>query len=262
MEWILKYVLLLALFFAGAAVFSFLEVVAYRLPRKMNYVSGRSICPACGETLKGWQLVPVVSFVLLRGKCGFCGARIPWSALVSEMSGGALLMLCFRFFAAEVTGFNILRALLVFALLAALYCVARIDAETMEIPNGLVLWCAACGVAAIFLFPEVTLLERGIGLVCVSVPLLLITLLIPDAFGGGDIKLMAACGLFLGWQSCLLAFFFALLGGGGCGAALMLTKKKGGRDHFAFGPFLCGGIALAVFAAEPVLAWYGGFFQF
>ena len=82
---------------------------------------------------------------------------------------------------------------------------------------------------------------------------------IPGGFGGGDIKLMAAAGLFLGWQRTLLAGFLALVGGGTYGIWLLAARKAGRRDHFAFGPFLCAGLAAALLFGEPMLRWYFSF---
>ena len=119
----------------------------------------------------------------------------------------------------------------------------------------LVAMLAVCGVAGTVLSPAGW---RGhiIGAVCVSVPMFLLCLAIDGAFGGGDIKLMAAAGLFLGWQNTLLAMFFGILGGGVYGMYLLAAKKADKKDHFAFGPFLCAGIVLAMLFGEPVLGWY------
>ena len=95
-----------------------------------------------------------------------------------------------------------------------------------------------------------------IGRVCISVRMRLLCLAIPGAFGGGDIKVMAAAGLFLGWQHTLLAMFFGILGGGFYGMYLLAARKADKKDHFAFGPFLCVGIVLALLFGDPVLAWY------
>jgi len=94
---------------------------------------------------------------------------------------------------------------------------------------------------------------------CVSVPLLLLTLLIPGAFGGGDIKLMAACGFFLGWKLNLIALAIGIFTGGIWGIWLLATKKKERKEHFAFGPFLCVGVVCAWFLGERLLDWYWGF---
>ena len=90
----------------------------------------------------------------------------------------------------------------------------------------------------------------------ISVPMLLLALIIPGAFGGGDIKLMAAPGFFLGTGPVVCAMFFGLLTGGGYGAAMLLGKKLEKKDHFAFGPFLAFGLALAVFFGDQIVNWY------
>ena len=103
---------------------------------------------------------------------------------------------------------------------------------------------------------QMPLASRIIGFFSASVPMLLLALAIPGAFGGGDIKLMAACGAFLGWKRNLLALFFAVLGGGVWGIWLLLKKKATRTDAFAFGPFLCTGMAISLFWGERLLLWY------
>lgn len=250
------------IFLVGASVFSFLNVLAYRLPRGMNFLTGRSVCPECGEELRWYQMVPVASYLILGGKCGFCRCRIPFRYLASELLGGALAVLTALCFGWELSVMAMLRGLAVFAFLGVLYAVALIDGDTMEIPNGLVIAAGILGLIACLLFPEPALWERAVGVLSVSLPLLLISLAVEGAFGGGDIKLMAACGLFLGWKLNLVALFFALMGGGAYGVYLLAAKKKGRKDHFAFGPFLCAGAALSLFLGERVLSWYLGFFNF
>ena len=220
-------------FLLGAALFSFMNVVAWRLPRNMDPLKGRSICPRCGRTLDAPDLVPVFSWLFLRGRCRHCGAHIPARYLLVEVLGGVLALGCTRQYGAA-----------------------------LGLPDGLfgMSWAAltalaVCGVAGTALSPAGW---RGhiIGAVCVSVPMFLLCLAIDGAFGGGDIKLMAAAGLFLGWQNTLLAMFFGILGGGVYGMYLLAAKKADKKDHFAFGPFLCAGIVLAMLFGEPVLGWY------
>ena len=143
------------------------------------------------------------------------------------------------------------------ALLACglLFALALIDAKTQLLPDSLNLLLALCGLAGLLLRPAMWA-SALTGAVCVSVPMLLLCLAIPGAFGGGDIKLMAAAGLFLSWQHTLLAMFFGILGGGFYGMYLLAARKADKKDHFAFGPFLCVGIVLALLFGDPVLAWY------
>ena len=249
-------------FMAGAALFSFLNAAAYRLPRGMKLVNDHSACPQCGARLTAPDLIPVVSWLALRGRCRHCGAKIPVRYLLMELTGGGLALLCIARFGASsagLFGFSA-PALLSLCFLGILTAIALIDGETQTIPDRLNLAVAVCGVLALFFMPGVTPAARLIGAACVSVPMFLLCLAVPGGFGGGDIKLMAAAGLFLGWKLTLLSAFLAILGGGAYGAYLLAAKKKARRDHFAFGPFLCAGMVVALFLGEPILGWYLQFF--
>ena len=149
-------------------------------------------------------------------------------------------------------------ALLALAVCGILLSVSLIDAETQTIPDRLNLALAVCGAVSVLLSPA-DWLPHIIGALCVSVPMFLLCLVIDGAFGGGDIKLMAAAGLFLGWQHTLLAMFFGIVFGGMYGIYLLAAKKAGKKDHFAFGPFLCAGIVIAMLFGGPVLEWYCAF---
>jgi len=240
-------------FFLGASVFSFINVVICRVPEKRSFVRGRSACPACGHTLGAADLVPVVSWLCLRGKCRYCGAPIPARDTAVEAFGGALALACIYFLSNDP-----FRALTIFALAAVLTAVAFIDLDTMEIPDGLVIAAAVIGVISIFTMPGLTLVARLIGALSVSVPMFLLTMAIPGAFGGGDMKLMAACGILLGWKLSLVALLFAVLTGGAQGAVLLATGRARRGDHFAFGPHLCLGILLSLTFGGAVLRWYLG----
>ena len=139
--------------------------------------------------------------------------------------------------------------------LGLLLGISLIDARTKEIPPWLNVALLGCGVVAVFVVPEVGLVSRFVGLFCVSVPLLLMNLFAGDAFGGGDIKLMAAAGFLLGWQGVVLAVCIGVFIGGVYAGYLIVFKKKGRKEHFAFGPALCAGIATAFFFGAPLIDW-------
>lgn len=247
-------------FFTGAALFSFADVVAWRWPRGLSLVRGRSVCPACGTPLRAAELVPVLSWLALRGHCRHCGARIPARHPLGELLGGlAALGAVYRFGAGPVLGFAP-EALLAVLACALLYAIACLDAATREIPDALNLALAVLGLARTLLaLPArgaAVLLAHGVGALCVSAPMLLLCLAVPGAFGGGDIKLMAAAGLWLGWPETPVAFLLAVLGGGGYGLWLLATRRARRRDTIAFGPFLCAGIAAALFAGDGLIGWY------
>ncbi len=243
-------VLYLFVFLFGSCIGSFLNVIVYRVPRSISFVRGRSVCPACGETLKPLDLIPVLSYLLLRGRCRNCGAKIAPRYLLAELFCGGMAVWLFIHY--DFT----LQALCAFALCALLWTVALIDHDTMTIPNGLVIALIVPAAAAVLLFPRVGLLSRAIGLFAVSVPLWLLTLCIPDCFGGGDIKLMAVCGFALGWQTALLAAFIAVILCGGYALFLLVPRRIGKKAHIAFGPYLALGVAAAFVYGDAMLTGY------
>jgi leader peptidase (prepilin peptidase)/N-methyltransferase len=258
-------------FALGAAAGSFLGRLVYRIPRGLIFVRGFSFCPHCGHRLTLRDLIPLVSYFALRRRCRYCDVHIStrylvielvcggcavcsWAAFMSVFAQtGPLLVANAAFFGAAAP---VLAALLYFCVLGILLLVTYIDTETREIPNGLCLALLVCGVLAIFVAPELTLASRVVGLVCVSVPLLLLIVLIPNAFGGGDVKLLAAAGFLLGWQNIVVAAAIGILIGGIYGVYLMVFGEKGAKDHFAFGPALCVGIATALFFGSRIIVWW------
>lgn len=142
-----------------------------------------------------------------------------------------------------------------------LLIIAGVDQKTMIIPNRLLLILLFPAAVAIWAAPEPGLIGRIAGFFAVSIPMLLMTVAIPGCFGGGDIKLMAVCGLILGWKGIFLAMFLAVLSGGFYGIYLLLAKKIERGAHFAFGPFLVLGIWTAMVYQDSVIGWYLTFFS-
>jgi len=244
----------------GACVGSFLNVVIARLPNKGEFLSKkRSCCPLCEQEIKPYDLIPIFSWFVLRGKCRSCKARISFQYPLVEASGAFLACFSFwRFGFDDVTGFSFV---VVFAVAAVLLAISLIDLDTTEIPNSLIISIAVCAIASIWVFPGISLLSRAIGFVAVSIPLLTITLAVNGAFGGGDIKLVAVCGFLLGWQLILLAFFLALIFGGTYAIFLMISGKRKRGEHMVFGPAICLGVAISLFYGYEIISWYTGLFM-
>ena len=236
----------------GACIFSFLNVIVYRTPRKMSFIKGFSQCPSCGHRLYAPDLIPVFSYLFLRGKCRYCGERIGIRDTLVELSGGLTALFCFHGF--ESVG----AAVTAFAFLCILTVTSLLDIDTMEIEDGCWVGAALLGVVAVFTMPGLTIAARAAGALCVSLPMLILALAVPGAFGGGDIKLMAGCGLFLGWKMTLVAAAVAVFAGGAWGVYLLASGKADRKAVFAFGPFLCAGMAVALFWGEELLRWYIG----
>ena len=149
--------------------------------------------------------------------------------------------------------------LLNIAVIICLFAIAWIDKKTMEIPDSLNIAIAVCGFIAIFISPDISLKSQLLG-IAVAAPLLIISIFVEGAFGFGDVKLMAAAGFFLGWQRCLVALVIGIIAGGIYAVFTLVTKKKSSKDHFAFGPALCAGIGVSIFAGKGLFDLYFGIF--
>lgn len=130
--------------------------------------------------------------------------------------------------------------------------IAYNDIKSMQIPDKYTIALGLSGAVSFLIIPDAALDDRLIGMCIISIPMLVTDFLIPAGFGGGDIKLMAAAGLFLGWKRTLLAFMAGALGAGVYSLFLLLTKRAGMKDCFAFGPFLCGGLSAAALLGDRV----------
>lgn len=199
-------------------------------------------CPHCGKTWKLKDGIPIISWLVNGKKCPDCDKTISARRTIIELAGGILAVIPIFYYGLSVQG------LLVFLVYCVLMTIAVIDMDTQYIPPELNIILAVLGIISIIILPGPTLVERGIGVVCVSLPLIIITLIVPGAFGGGDIKMMAAIGILLGWKGTVMAFLIGLLLGGAYGVYVLITKKMGRKEHFAFGPFLAIGIAIAIYA--------------
>ena len=146
-----------------------------------------------------------------------------------------------------------------FVLAMILLTITMIDFDTMTIPNGLVIALVAPVIVCAVLEPQISISSRVIGMASVSGFMLLMTLAIPDCFGGGDMKLMFVCGFMLGWINTLLAGFIGLLAGGIYASYLMVTKKSKEQSHMAFGPYLCLGIFIALLYGNEIIRVYLSF---
>ena len=239
-------------FVFGITVGSFLNVCIYRIPAHESIVTGPSHCMSCGRRLRWYELFPLFSYLVLRGRCATCKARIsPQYPLVEAGNGLAWVLVFWRIGSGPV-------AILACLLFSALLVLSVIDARTRRIPSGVTTFLFVLGAARVFFdFPNWSL--YGIGFIAVSVPLGLIWLITRGrGIGGGDIKLMAACGLFLGWKCIILALFVGCVLGSVIHLSLMAAKKVG--RSLAFGPYLSAGIFLSLLWGDAALTWYLGLF--
>ena len=153
-----------------------------------------------------------------------------------------------------------LQAVLDAAFLGTLLWMAEIDARCQILPDKGNLMVFAISLARQLLMPQGSIWSGLLGCVVISVPMLVLSMIVSGAFGGGDIKFTFAWGFFLGWRLSVLAFFLAVLIGGGYAVYLLAAGKKERKEHFAFGPFLCIGAMIATLWGETLIQWYLGLF--
>ena len=173
-----------------------------------------------------------------------------------EVIGGAAFIGCGIHYGCGSFGLLSMRGTVMLIYFGILLVVALIDWDTQIIYDRFHIFILILAIANIWLVPEHGLIDRLIGALIISVPMLLLALVIPGAFGGGDIKLMAVSGAFLGTGPVVCAMFFGLLTGGAYGAFMLKSKKLGKKDVFAFGPFLAFGLALAASYGDQIVTWY------
>lgn len=239
---------------AGLTIGSFLNVCIYRLPKKESIVTGPSHCVSCGERIKKHDLIPVLSYLLLGGKCRSCKAKISPRYMFVELITGALFILI-----ALKYQYSVLTALYsVFA--AALIVLTFIDFETKTIPNGIVIFIFAVGIILTILSVDLVWYERVIGLFCVSLFLLLIAIIVRGGMGGGDIKLMAAAGLVLGWKLIIFSFLVGSILASVYGLIFARRNHVGVKAVIPFGPFLAAAMVISIFVGQVSINWYLGLF--
>lgn len=238
----------------GIIVGSFLNVCIYRIPLGMsiNGNHGRSLCTSCKKTLRWYDMVPVLSYCFLRGKCRFCKKHISLRYPAIELLNGLL-------WGTAVYKWGVTIDTIFYCLFfSILIVVCMIDWDTMEIPYRFEVMILGLGILSLVNSGIGVLPERLIGIFVISVPMILITLLC-GGFGGGDIQLMAASGFLLGWKVNVVAMLIAVIVAGIYGIGVIIIKKKK-KIKIPFGPFLAFGLVMASFWGEKILDWYLGFF--
>ena len=241
-----------AMFLVGACIGSFLNVVIHRLPRGESIVTPRSRCTACGRVIRARENIPIVSFIALKGKCAGCGGAISWRYPAVELltaAGFAGIILL------DGPGFQLLRDLLFFSLLIP---IAFIDIDHRIIPDELSLGGLAAGIFLSFLpggnwkgSIAGALLGGGI---LYATAFLYEKIREAEGMGGGDIKLLAMIGAFVGWRGTVATIFFGSLLGATGGILAMRKGGDGLKTAIPFGPYLC----VAALVARYLGGWFWG----
>ncbi|MBM4439947.1 MAG: prepilin peptidase [Candidatus Rokubacteria bacterium] len=234
----------------GLLVGSFLNVVIARLPDGRSLWGPRSACPACAAPIAWYDNVPVLSYLALRARCRACAAPISARYPLVEIATAALFAAAWLRFGA--TPQSAVAALL----LAALVAITVIDLDHQIIPDAITLPGIVAGLLANLAVPGGSWVSALIGMAIGGGLFLVIILVSGGGMGGGDMKLGAMLGAFLGWQLTLVAIFLAIVVGGVAGVALLAARRKGRKDAIPFGPFLAAGGVAALFCGERLVTWY------
>lgn len=243
-------------FIFGTIIGSFLNVLIYRIPKKLNFVSGRSMCPHCEHALSAWDLIPIVSYLVLRRKCRYCHAPISWRYPVFEAITGLSFALVVLRFGDSLDTLPLV--VIGWVLAAVLITLSGIDLDTMEFDDRFSITVGLLAIGFIVV-TNGSITWHLIGAFAISLPMLGIALL-TGGFGGADIKLMAAAGLLLGFPNILVAFMVGIIFGS-IQAIILLRQGKSGKTMMPFGPHLALGIFFAFLYAPPIIQWYLGFFN-
>ena len=246
--------IVIALFFSlGLIIGSFLNVCIYRLPRGESVVFTPSHCTNCGCRIGARDLVPLLSYLWLKGRCRSCGMLISPLYPFIELLTGLLFAAAYLH-----SGLTTLLLKQLF-LIAILVVVSLIDLKYYIIPDRMIIFSLACGILLNLLARDLSFLSAILGLAAAAAFLLAPALIYRGGMGGGDIKLAAVIGFFLGWPNGLLAVFLGCLLAALIGIVLVLTRLKGRKDAIPFGPYLAVGTMLAMFFGNKWLSWYLGF---
>jgi leader peptidase (prepilin peptidase)/N-methyltransferase len=242
----------LLIFIVGVCLGSFLNVCIYRIPAGQSVISPPSHCMGCGTPLQVWDLIPILSFVFLRGRCRYCRQAVSWQYPLVELASGILWVLVWL--VSGYSWFTIAGWVMVSVLLA----VTVIDLEHLIIPDQILLAGMVAGLPFLFLHSWGNALCGIAAAIAAGGFMLAIAVISRGGMGGGDIKLAAFMGLFLGLRLVGLALFLAFLIGGLVGIGLLVSGKKGRKDAIPFGPFLALGGVLSLLWGGGIINWYLG----
>jgi len=252
----------ITIFILGLLIGSFLNVCIYRIPRGENIAYPPSHCTSCGNNIKSYDLIPVFSWIFLKGKCRYCSERISSRYVLVESVTAILFLLAY--FQYE-TSIYLLKYLL---LIPFLIVIAMIDYDTMEVYTATTWLAIAVGILLLGLNfylgqPVVTYIYGGLlGAGTITTIILLSKLILgTEGMGWGDVEICGLCGLFLGFKLTFMMMFFSFIIGGIIGVYLLKFKKKNGRSEMPFGPSIIMAAFLMMIWGDKIFNWYLGTFN-
>ena len=247
------------MFIFGLVIGSFLNVCIYRIPRGESFTISRSHCPQCGHLLSWWELIPVVSFLILKGKCRDCGTRINWQYTFIEILTGIIFIVLFL-------SFGLTSSFYIYTILMCLLVVSSgIDINFRVIPDVVTVPAIVIGFILSIFFPHIGYIDSLLGIIAIGGSFYLINYLIGGEMGKGDIKMIAVVGAFTGWQVTLMAIFLGAFMGAINSFFLLLKHKNKEKEEkqdinfssrLPFGPFLILGVLVSILYFDIIIKFY------
>lgn len=232
----------------GTVIGSFLNVLIYRLPRQESIITPASHCPKCGEYLKVRDLIPILSFLLNRGKCRYCGKVINWQYPVVEVLTAFLFAILYHNFGLHIS-------FIIYSFLSCILIVCSvIDLQYKIIPNKITYPALITALISSIFFNHISFMGSLTGMLIPGGLFLLLALLYGKGLGMGDVKLVALIGAVIGWQFTLIGIFLASLIASITGLILMIAGIMDRKTRIPFAPFIGLSTIISLFCGEELFS--------
>jgi leader peptidase (prepilin peptidase)/N-methyltransferase len=248
---------IILIFSLGLIVGSFSNVCIYRIPRNESVIYPASHCPKCRTKIKPIDNIPLLSYILLKGRCRNCGSKISIQYPVVEFLTGLIYLIIYLTYGLSI------QSLVYIILSSALIIIAFIDLQEQIIPDVISLPGIVIGLILSFIVPYISFINSVLGALFGGGIILIIAwvgsiIFKKEAMGGGDVKLTAMIGAFLGWRYTIISLFLGFFLGALTGIILIMAKIKKREDAIPFGPFIALGSIITLLCGEKILLWYLG----
>lgn len=236
------------IFLFGLIFGSFYNVLIYRLPKDQSIINPPSTCGHCQHQLKALDLIPVLSYVILKGRCRYCHEKVSVQYPLVELAIGFIFLILYNLY-----GLNIyfIKATV---LTSIVFVMSMIDLKHYIIPDEISIFTIITGLMFFFIIGDLSFKSLGLAFLIGGGFLFIIAVIGP--MGGGDIKIMAGFALYLGLERTILALMLSFILGGVIGLLLILLKIKGRKDYMPFGPFLGLGTLISFIYFNEIFTWY------
>ena len=249
---------IILIFILGLIVGSFSNVCIYRIPRNESIIFPASHCPKCRSNISLKDNIPLISYILLKGRCRNCKNKISIQYPIVELLTGLTYLIIYLIYGLSI------QSLIYIILSSALIIIAFIDLNEQIVPDVISLPGIVVGFIISFFVPYISFINSALGVIVGGGIILIIGLagsviFKKEAMGGGDVKLAAMIGAFLGWRYIIISLFLGFFLGALAGIILILSKIKSREDTVPFGPFIALGSMITLLWGEKIISWYIGF---